>query len=163
MSIYFQTINERFTFLCARILWICRYDIQSGIQDPYDDCVATMRLYMRMRYHHQVHKVEDYPLASDPQNRNNFASWRQSELERMTPEQMLEISRSDYYCWCLDSFYSSWSINECWKLRPNIEAIMQIREFMSRTTNLSKALISSKSENKVYTKLTGVFCTSRSY
>ncbi|KAB1209178.1 RNA exonuclease 4, partial [Morella rubra] len=78
-----------------------RYDIQTGIQDPYEDCVATMRLYTRMKS--QIHRIEDYPLASDPQNRNNFASWRQSELERMTPEQMLEISRSDYYCWCLDS------------------------------------------------------------
>ncbi|BAT84671.1 hypothetical protein VIGAN_04210200 [Vigna angularis var. angularis] len=79
------------------------YDIQVGIQDPYDDCVATMRLYMRMRS--QLHRTQDYPLVSDPQNRNNFASWRQSELERMTPEQMLEISRSDYYCWCFDSLY----------------------------------------------------------
>ncbi|EEF44871.1 RNA exonuclease, putative [Ricinus communis] len=77
------------------------YDIQTGIQDPYEDCVATMRLYMRMRS--QRHRVEDYPLASDPQNRNHFASWRQSELERMNPEDMLAISRSDYYCWCLDS------------------------------------------------------------
>ncbi|XP_022873456.1 RNA exonuclease 4-like isoform X2 [Olea europaea var. sylvestris] len=77
------------------------YDIQTGIQDPYEDCVATMRLYMRMRS--QRHKVEDYPLAQDPQNRNNFAAFRQSELERMAPEKMLEISRSDYYCWCLDS------------------------------------------------------------
>jgi len=59
-----------------------------------------MRLYMRMRT--QNHRIEDYPLASDPQNRNNFASWRQSELERMSPEQMLDISRSDYYCWCMD-------------------------------------------------------------
>ncbi|KAL1352846.1 hypothetical protein HN51_016825 [Arachis hypogaea] len=81
------------------------YDIQTGIQDPYDDCVATMRLYKRMRS--QAHRMEDYPLASDPQNRNNFASWRQSELERMSPEQMLEISRSDYYCWCMDSLYTS--------------------------------------------------------
>ncbi|KAK6928327.1 Exonuclease, RNase T/DNA polymerase III [Dillenia turbinata] len=78
-----------------------RYDIQTGIQDPFEDCIATMRLYMRMRS--QGHKAEAYPLAADPQNRNNFASWRQSELERMTPEEMLEISRSDYYCWCLDS------------------------------------------------------------
>ncbi|XP_031379509.1 apoptosis-enhancing nuclease isoform X1 [Punica granatum] len=77
------------------------YDIQTGIQDPYDDCVATMRLYMRMRS--QAHRKEDYPLASDPQNRNNFALSRQRELERMNPEEMLEISRSDYYCWCLDS------------------------------------------------------------
>ncbi|KAK9221395.1 hypothetical protein WN944_009821 [Citrus x changshan-huyou] len=76
------------------------YDIQIGIQDPYDDCVATMRLYMRMKS--QAHKREDYPLASDPQNRNNYASWRQTELERMSPEEMLAISRSDYYCWCFD-------------------------------------------------------------
>ncbi|KAG6719933.1 hypothetical protein I3842_03G032800 [Carya illinoinensis] len=75
---------------------IYRYDIQTGIQDPFEDCVATMRLYTRMRS--QVHKLEDYPLASDPQNRNNF-----ERALIMTPEQMLEISRSDYYCWCLDS------------------------------------------------------------
>ncbi|XP_076943526.1 RNA exonuclease 4-like [Bidens hawaiensis] len=77
------------------------YDIQNGIQDPYDDCVATMRLYRRMRY--QAHKIEDYPLATDSQNNNNFASWRQGELERMSPDELLAISRSDYYCWCLDS------------------------------------------------------------
>eukprot|EP00258_Populus_trichocarpa_P028054 XP_024444073.1 RNA exonuclease 4 [Populus trichocarpa] len=77
------------------------YDIQTGMQDPYEDCVATMRLYIRMRS--QNHTIEDYPLAFDPQNRNNFASWRQSELERMSPEEMFAISRSDYYCWCLDS------------------------------------------------------------
>ncbi|XP_048128398.1 RNA exonuclease 4 [Rhodamnia argentea] len=71
------------------------YDIQIGIQDPYDDCVATMRLYMRMRS--QAHIKEDYPLV------NNFESRRQSELERMSPEELLDISRSDYYCWCLDS------------------------------------------------------------
>ncbi|XP_042496989.1 uncharacterized protein LOC122075868 isoform X2 [Macadamia integrifolia] len=77
------------------------YDIHTGIQDPYEDCVATMRLYMRMRS--QVHPMEDYPLATDAPNRNNFAVSRQNELERMTPDAMLAISRSDYYCWCLDS------------------------------------------------------------
>ncbi|XP_055805767.1 RNA exonuclease 4-like [Solanum dulcamara] len=78
------------------------YDIQIGVQDPYEDCVATMKLYMRMKFS-QFHKKENYPLATDPQNKNNFASWRQNELERMTPEQLLDFSRSDYYCWCLDS------------------------------------------------------------
>ncbi|KAM3761471.1 hypothetical protein ACB098_01G270500 [Castanea mollissima] len=77
------------------------YDIQTGNEDPYEDCVASMRLYKRMRS--QVHIREDHPLASDSQNQNNFALWRQSELEKMNPEQLLEISRSDYYCWCLDS------------------------------------------------------------
>ncbi|XP_030946616.1 RNA exonuclease 4-like [Quercus lobata] len=72
------------------------YDIQAGSEDPYEDCVASMRLYKRMRS--QVHKKGEYP-----QNQNNFALWRQSELEKMTPEQLLEISRSDFYCWCLDS------------------------------------------------------------
>ncbi|GFP96052.1 rna exonuclease 4 [Phtheirospermum japonicum] len=78
------------------------YDIQTGIQDPYEDCVAAMRLYTRMRS--QAHRVEGYiSTASESQNRNNFATRRQSELERMTPEKMLEISRCDYYCWCFDS------------------------------------------------------------
>ncbi|XP_059639822.1 uncharacterized protein LOC132282232 [Cornus florida] len=76
------------------------YDIQS-VQDPYEECVSTMRLYLRMKS--QVHFMEAYPLAADPQNRNNFAQWRQNELERMSPDEMLDISRSDYYCWCLDS------------------------------------------------------------
>ncbi|KAL1824593.1 hypothetical protein DCAR_0312670 [Daucus carota subsp. sativus] len=76
------------------------YDIQTGIQDPYEDCVATMRLYKRMKY--QRHKIEDFPQVTDP-HRNNFASWRQNELERMSPDDLLALSRSDYYCWCLDS------------------------------------------------------------
>ncbi|XP_022134351.1 RNA exonuclease 4 isoform X1 [Momordica charantia] len=90
--------------LCNSLKYLAQvylgFDIQNGIQDPYEDCVASMRLYKRMRS--QVHKIEDYPMASDPQNKNNFGIWRQNELERMTPEHMLDISRSDYYCWCLD-------------------------------------------------------------
>ncbi|KAG7626859.1 putative exoribonuclease II transcription factor C2H2 family [Arabidopsis thaliana] len=77
------------------------YDVHFGIQDPYEDCVATMRLYTRMRY--QKHKIEAYPLAADAQNRSNQVAWRQSEAERMSPDEILSISRSDYYCWCLDS------------------------------------------------------------
>lgn len=77
------------------------YDIQTGVQDPYEDCTATMRLYKRMKY--QSHKSEDFPQVNEPQNRNNFASWRQSDLERMNPDDLLRLSRSDYYCWCLDS------------------------------------------------------------
>ncbi|XP_077242286.1 RNA exonuclease 4-like [Tasmannia lanceolata] len=77
------------------------YDIQTGIQDPYEDCVAAMRLYMRMSL--QAHPIEDSPTLSETQIRNNFANWKQKDLEKMTPEQMLELSRSDYYCWCLDA------------------------------------------------------------
>nr|XP_017246577.1 PREDICTED: RNA exonuclease 4 [Daucus carota subsp. sativus] len=77
------------------------YEIQTGIQDPYEDCVATMRLYKKMKYQSHNNKVEDIPLATE--NRNNFASWRSNELERMSPDELLRISASDYYCWCLDS------------------------------------------------------------
>ncbi|RWR93965.1 RNA exonuclease 4-like protein [Cinnamomum micranthum f. kanehirae] len=81
---------------------LIRYDIQTGIQDPYEDCVATMRLYKRMRS--QAHPTEEGPpSSSETQHRNNFAAWKQKELEKMTPDALLEISRSDYYCWCLDS------------------------------------------------------------
>ncbi|XP_068638550.1 RNA exonuclease 4 [Aristolochia californica] len=77
------------------------YDIQTGIQDPYEDCVAAMRLYVRMR--NQVHPVEDHPYWVEAQNKSLYANSRQKDLERMSPEQLLDISRSDYYCWCLDS------------------------------------------------------------
>ncbi|KAL0540814.1 hypothetical protein IC582_020829 [Cucumis melo] len=69
--------------------------------EGYEECVATMRLYLKMKS--QVHKREEYPLASDPPNKFNFAIWKQLELEKMTPQQLLQISRSDYYCWCLDA------------------------------------------------------------
>ncbi|CAD5175746.1 unnamed protein product [Musa acuminata subsp. malaccensis] len=75
------------------------YDIQTGTQDPYDDCVAAMRLYVRMR---SQNHPRDYSSGSG-ENRNNYPSWRQQELEKMTPEALLELSSSDYYCWCLDS------------------------------------------------------------
>ncbi|KAL5716041.1 hypothetical protein ACHQM5_017780 [Ranunculus cassubicifolius] len=71
------------------------YIIQIGIQDPYDDCVAAMRLYMRMKS--QSHRLDEY------QSNRNFVALRQNELERMNPGQLLDISRSDYYCWCLDA------------------------------------------------------------
>ncbi|XP_022993635.1 RNA exonuclease 4-like [Cucurbita maxima] len=90
--------------LCNSLKYLAQvylgFEIQNGVQDPYEECVGGMRLYKRMRS--QVHRIEHHPMASDPQNKNNFAAWRESELERMSPEQMLEISRSDYYCWCMD-------------------------------------------------------------
>ncbi|KAK1327263.1 hypothetical protein QJS10_CPA01g01321 [Acorus calamus] len=76
------------------------YDMQTGVQDPYEDCVAAMRLYMRMRS--QVHP--DHPQTyGEAHNKNAYAAWKQRELERASPEALLEISASDYYCWCLDS------------------------------------------------------------
>ncbi|CAM0879451.1 unnamed protein product [Alopecurus aequalis] len=81
------------------------YEIQSGgHQHPYDDCVAAMRLYKRMRaLRHGGREEEDGcarpPAASVPEA---FPAWRQRELERMSPEELLRMSKPDYHCWCLD-------------------------------------------------------------
>lgn len=73
------------------------YDIQSGIHDPYEDCVSVMRLYKRMRAKdHHGKGIETHNLI------NTFDSWKSKELEKMSPEELYEISRSDYRCWCLD-------------------------------------------------------------
>ncbi|OEL25273.1 hypothetical protein BAE44_0013709 [Dichanthelium oligosanthes] len=77
------------------------YDIQTGHQDPFEDCVASMRLYRRMKKqeHHPNGGDADEPAASAEQA---FPAWRQRELERMTPEELLRLSTPDYRCWCLD-------------------------------------------------------------
>ncbi|TVT99540.1 hypothetical protein EJB05_55089, partial [Eragrostis curvula] len=78
------------------------YDIQTGHQHPYEDCVAAMRLYRKMRA--QPHPKSDAADDSSASVADNvFPAWRQRELERMTPEDLLRMSTPDYYCWCLDS------------------------------------------------------------
>ncbi|KAI4995383.1 hypothetical protein ZWY2020_035286 [Hordeum vulgare] len=77
------------------------YDIQTGHQHPYEDCVAAMRLYKKMRAmrHGRPNNVGDGDgCAAKP-----FPTWRQRELERMSPEELLSMSKSDYHCWCLDN------------------------------------------------------------
>ncbi|GJN37721.1 hypothetical protein PR202_gb26702 [Eleusine coracana subsp. coracana] len=83
------------------------YEIQTGHQHPYEDCVAAMRLYQRMRA--QRHRRGEGDAAADgafhqapSADSNAFPAWRQRELERMTPEELLQLSTPDYYCWCLD-------------------------------------------------------------
>ncbi|XP_043707946.1 uncharacterized protein LOC122657338 [Telopea speciosissima] len=80
------------------------YEIQSGIHDPYEDCVAAMRLYKRMCG--QVHRSEGITSSDATQYThsciNSFDSLRPKELENMSPDALYEISRSNYRCWCLD-------------------------------------------------------------
>lgn len=81
------------------------YEIQNGgHQHPYDDCVAAMRLYKRMRaVRHGGPEGEDgcaRPAAVSVAEA--FPAWRQRELERMSPEELLRMSKPDYHCWCLD-------------------------------------------------------------
>ncbi|CAL5357533.1 unnamed protein product [Camellia sinensis] len=85
-----------------------KYDIQSGVHDPFVDCVSAMRLYKRMRA--QDHHVVEAGLgtsfaAQHVQNSstNVFDSWKCKELESMTPDELFQISKPNYKCWCLDS------------------------------------------------------------
>ncbi|KAL7198820.1 hypothetical protein ACSBR2_021171 [Camellia fascicularis] len=84
------------------------YDIQSGVHDPFVDCVSAMRLYKRMQA--QDHHVVEAGLgtsfaAQHVQNSstNVFDSWKSKELESMTPDELFQISKPNYKCWCLDS------------------------------------------------------------
>lgn len=79
------------------------YEIQKGTShEPYEDCVAAIRLYRKMRS--QRHSCEEGSAYDNWTNNNNpFTVWKQKDLEAMTPEALLKISRSDYYCWCLDA------------------------------------------------------------
>jgi DNA polymerase III epsilon subunit-like protein len=81
------------------------YEIQNGgHQHPYDDCVAAMRLYKRMRALRHGLKGEMKGCAGPPPASvaEAFPGWRQRELERMSPEELLRMSKPDYRCWCLD-------------------------------------------------------------
>ncbi|XP_012092295.1 RNA exonuclease 4 isoform X2 [Jatropha curcas] len=74
------------------------YTIQTGVHDPYEDCVSVVRLYKRMRdQDHQM--VEGSELQS---TWGGFDFWKLRELEKKTPDELYEISRSNYRCWCLD-------------------------------------------------------------
>ncbi|KAH0639863.1 hypothetical protein KY285_036449 [Solanum tuberosum] len=80
------------------------YDIQVGFHDPYQDSVSVMRLYKRIR-------SQDHPMEGTIRVSNSpalsFSSssdpWKSMAHENMTPNELLEISRSNYKCWCLDS------------------------------------------------------------
>ncbi|XP_047057669.1 uncharacterized protein LOC124664124 [Lolium rigidum] len=81
------------------------YEIQNGgHQHPYDDCVAAMRLYKRMRAlrHGLKGEVKGCAGPAPASVAEAFPAWRQRELERMSPEELLRMSNPDYRCWCLD-------------------------------------------------------------
>ncbi|XP_022574687.2 RNA exonuclease 4 isoform X2 [Brassica napus] len=73
------------------------YKIQCGKHEPYEDCVAAMRLYKRMRdqEHGKAEKEEE-------EEGDGLNSWKQSDLEKMKPEELYHNSTSEYRCWCLD-------------------------------------------------------------
>ncbi|KAF9618361.1 hypothetical protein IFM89_000996 [Coptis chinensis] len=81
-----------------------RYEIQLGMHDPYEDCVAAMRLYKRMRA--QNHPVEEFTTSTVAHSTccsTIYDSLKPKELEGMCSEDLLKISKPKYRCWCLDS------------------------------------------------------------
>ncbi|XP_052171335.1 RNA exonuclease 4-like isoform X2 [Diospyros lotus] len=87
---------------------LLRYDIQSGVHDPYIDCVSAMRLYKRIRAQDHCSQGLEASVAAQQShnlmtNGNSFDNWKPKELESMTPDELFQISKSNYKCWCLDS------------------------------------------------------------
>ncbi|XP_031279973.1 RNA exonuclease 4 [Pistacia vera] len=74
------------------------YDIQSGVHDPYEDCVAVMRLYKRFSC--QLDHVEEIGTQNIT---GGLESYMSKELMKMSPSELYAMSRSNYRCWCLDS------------------------------------------------------------
>ncbi|GAB2220244.1 hypothetical protein Drorol1_Dr00007887 [Drosera rotundifolia] len=80
------------------------YEIQTRAHDPYEDCVSAMRLYMRMRA--QVHDIRVSRISDRPANSSSngeLSPWDMKGLDKLTPDELFEMSRPGYKCWCLDS------------------------------------------------------------
>ncbi|KAI5356189.1 hypothetical protein L3X38_009084 [Prunus dulcis] len=82
-----------------------KYDIQSGFHDPYEDCVSAMRLYKRFRGLDQQKEGNVASLATMRAKDipGSFDLWETDKLEKMTLDELYEMSRPNYKCWCLDS------------------------------------------------------------
>lgn len=85
-------------------LSLCRYDIQTGFHDPYEDCVSVMRLYKRMRdLEHRKESIGGSLATQCARNiTGDLASRNTKEFKKMTPDVLYQLSKSNYWCWCLD-------------------------------------------------------------
>ncbi|KAG7036374.1 hypothetical protein SDJN02_03179, partial [Cucurbita argyrosperma subsp. argyrosperma] len=64
-----------------------------------------MRLYKRMRSLNH-HGLVTTPLIAPPLAQyvaHSLDSYNAKDLEKMTPDTLYELSRSNFKCWCLDS------------------------------------------------------------
>ncbi|XP_050363406.1 uncharacterized protein LOC126782237 [Argentina anserina] len=86
--------SHSLTYLTKKYLG---YDIQSAVHDPYEDCVAVMRLYKRFQA--LDHQTEGTVASLD----GSFDSWTTEKFENMTAEELYALSKPDYKCWCLDT------------------------------------------------------------
>lgn len=83
------------------------YEIQSGVHDPYEDCVAALRLYKRLRSEeHQSNEESTRSsrfTAFELKKKNNFELVSMHELLKKSLDELFRMSTSNYRCWCLDS------------------------------------------------------------
>ncbi|KAF9609746.1 hypothetical protein IFM89_018194 [Coptis chinensis] len=89
------SILDDFTFYESRQK--AMYEIQLGMHDPYEDCVAAMRLYKRMRA--QNHPVEEFTtstVAHSTRCSTIYDSLKPKELEGMCSEDLLKISKPKF-------------------------------------------------------------------
>ncbi|XP_050945385.1 uncharacterized protein LOC103491238 isoform X2 [Cucumis melo] len=81
------------------------YDIRQDGHDPYENCVSVMRLYKRMRS--LDHRRQVMTLSVTPSCIQyvapNLDSHSAKDLEKMTPDELYEMSRTNFKCWCHDS------------------------------------------------------------
>ena len=94
--------------LLVTVAWfvnVYRYDIQSGMHDPYEDCVSVMRLYKRMRSPDHIEAGIGTAIVNHHTQSfgSGFDSMKLRELENMTPDELYKLSKPNYRCWCLDS------------------------------------------------------------
>ncbi|CAK9159124.1 unnamed protein product [Ilex paraguariensis] len=73
-----------------------RYDIQLGVHDPYENFVSVIRLYKRMCA--QDHQVGEIEASMAAQHTHSIDYCSSKDLEKMTPDELFEISRSNYRC-----------------------------------------------------------------
>lgn len=92
---------------------IDRYEIQLAIHDPYEDCVSVMRLYKRMRsQNHPDARTGTAIVSHRTQNfGDRYDSQKLRELLNMTEDELYNLSRPNYKCWCLDSKHTLQSMN----------------------------------------------------
>ncbi|KAH7654812.1 Exoribonuclease II protein [Dioscorea alata] len=83
------------------------YEIQTGIHHPYEDCVAALRIYKKMRSLSHPNKCFSLPNYGkdflDANSSTSFDSLTKRELMNLSPDALLEMSLPNYKCWCLDA------------------------------------------------------------
>nr|XP_043638393.1 uncharacterized protein LOC122609414 [Erigeron canadensis] len=79
------------------------YDIRAGHHDPLQDCLSVMRLYKRMRSQEHQDEMTATMCGYKTKDTYTFDTLTLKELENMSPDELFEISTSNYQCWCLDS------------------------------------------------------------